>query len=48
MLIHLQDAKRRDIIRSICARAKQYAEKISAKPVSVYLVDHKARVLENV
>ena len=45
MLIHLQDA---NIIRSICARAKQYAEKISAKPVSVYLVDHKARVLENV
>lgn len=48
MLIHLQRAGKRDIIRAVCTKARDYAEKTSGLPVNIYLVDHKARVLEYV
>ncbi len=45
---HLMAAKRYDIVKTVCYRARDYGHKVTQKEVQVYLVDANARVVEHV
>lgn len=44
----LEASNRRDVIRLVCLKAKEYAQEISALDVEVYLVDISGKVVEKV
>lgn len=46
MYEHLDKGQRKDIIRSVCKKAGEYGREVSGKRVTVYLVNHKAEVVE--
>ncbi len=48
MYTHLSEAKRDDIITTICLKARDYGKQVSGKDVKLYLIDAKARVVKNV
>ncbi len=45
---HLEEAGRSDIIHRVCLMAQQYAERIAAITVKIYLIDASARVVGHV
>lgn len=45
---HLVEARRHDVIKTVCYKARDYGHEVSQKEVKVYLVDAKAKVVEHV
>lgn len=48
ILQRLQEQRRDDLIRAVCRKARQYGEKCSGLPVSIYLVSSESGVIEQV
>jgi cobalt-precorrin-5B (C1)-methyltransferase len=48
MYSHLEAAGRSDLVRAVCARARNYCQEVTGTGVRVYLVDHKAEIIAHV
>ncbi len=46
MYEHLYAENRQDIISAVCLKAKEYAQEVAGREIAVYLVSHKAQVME--
>ncbi len=45
ILVVLQKKRRDTLIAAVCQTARNYAEEVTGKPVTIYLVNHKAEVI---
>jgi len=48
MLTHIEDIGDTDLVRKVCLKAQEYCEKVSGRTVRIYLINHKAEVIESV
>ena len=48
MYVHLRSAGRRDVIRGVCEKAREYGMEVAGRDVEVYLVNHRGEVVEYV
>jgi cobalt-precorrin-5B (C1)-methyltransferase len=48
MYTHIEAAGRDDLVRAVCARARDYCQEVTGARICVYLVDHKAQIIAHV
>jgi cobalt-precorrin-5B (C1)-methyltransferase len=48
MLGHIQSRAKTELITAVCKKARDYAVKVSGRQVRIYLIDHRAELIERV
>ncbi len=48
MLTHIEAAGRHELIQAVCVKAREFCQEVTGGPVKIYLIDHKANVINHV